>query len=58
MLAAQPARSTVGRDDVSAGRERDIRLRPGEQVDIGLGGTGQHSQLQGDRQGKTAKDVF
>jgi hypothetical protein len=33
----------------------DIRLRPGIEVFVGLGGTGQHSQLQDGRQGKTAQ---
>jgi hypothetical protein len=47
-----------GIDDASAGRQSDIRLRPGIKVYVGLGGTGRHSQLQDDRHGKTAKGVF
>jgi len=36
----------------------DICLRPPEQVFVGLGGTGQHTQLQDDRHGKAAKGAF
>lgn len=46
----------MGSDDVNAGVQSDIRLRPTEQVDVGLGGTGKHTQLQDDH-GKDAKSV-
>ena len=50
--------SAVGSDVVSAWVQRDSLLRPGKQVLACLGGTGKHSKLQNDRNGKTAKAVF
>jgi hypothetical protein len=41
--------SAVGSDNVSAWAQSDIGLRPAEKIYIGLGGTGQHTQVQDDR---------
>ena len=43
---------------VGARGQGDIRLGSGEQIYVGLGGSGEHSQLHGGRNGNNANDIF